>query len=245
MKRTKTIYNYLASLFLGSALLFASNAASAEALVSFKDGTAQPGIIASWSGSGKKIELTVADGQNAKDIAEAIKDGVERVKVKVRSGKILVKGKKLDDLLKALAEVDMGEGDLGEFAAVSLDSGDGSGSSFRAKLTKSQDNKYFAKAEEVAVAQVGRVIAGKYPQIAIEMRIRRAPLGALGKEIRKGKKLVFYPQLKLKNGLPDLSDETTRMNLAAWYLRKGDEVRIQVGAKQKKGYQIKALRRTP
>lgn len=227
--------SFLGALALGAALTV-SSVALAEPLVTMADGAAQPGVVTEWSGKGKKVTLSVKDGADAAAVAEAIESGVDRVRVKVAGGKILVIGKTQDDLLAALAEVDFGGGDdLGLLAAASLDDGIDSGSSLRAKKTGDL-KKLFKDRATVARGQVVGVRTGAFPKVIVKVRILSGPTGELGKTIRKGKTIAFVPAFEMnKKGKPKLSDTETQTNLGAYFMKKGDRVKVKVGQALKKG----------
>ena len=213
-------------LLLGAIII--ACAAHAEPLVK-KDGS---GVVTEADGKGKKITLTLRDGVDPKDVAAVINDEVPKVKAKVRAGKIQVKGKSKDELMQALEGVDYGTGDdLGEFAAADIgDESDDSGSSLRAK--KSADvAKLLADAGTTALGTVASVKFHKFPRTTVTVRVLRGPKGALGKKIRKGKKIKFRPAMKLSGKQIDWSDEKTQLNAGAWFLRKGDRVLIKVDKK--------------
>jgi len=210
-------------------------AAHAEPLLN-KGG--KPGVITAWEGSGKKILLTVKDGVDPKQVAETISDNLDRVKVKVKGGKVQVKGKTKAELLEALEDVDFGEDDFGALAeaAAEEDDEDGSGSSLRAK--KAADLAKLFKNEKVtAIGRVLKVRQGSFPHTTVVVQILRGPKGALGKKIRKGKKTAFVPTLTMTGKTPNWSHEDTQLNAGAWFLRAGDKVRIKIGKKMGKTFE--------
>ena len=145
----------IAGLSLG--LLVFGSAAFAEPLVTMEGGTAKPGVVTAWSGTDKKIELTLKAGADANAVAAAISANVDKAKAKVSGGKVLVLGLAEADLLKALAEVNFGEDDLGALAAAAAsDESVDSGSSLRAKKTADLD-KIFKDQKVTALGQVGAV----------------------------------------------------------------------------------------
>lgn len=220
------------TLALSVACVLLAGSALAEPLITMSGGKASPGVVTAWSGSGKKITLTVKSGVDASAVASSIESNVDRVKAKVSGGKVLVIGKTQDELLKALADVDFGgDDDLGALAAAAMSDDDSdSGSSLRAKKTAKQD-KMFRDRATVAMGKVVGVKAGTFPSVTVSVRVLRGPTGALGKDIRKGKTIAFTPVVKMKDGNPDLKDDDARTNLGAWYLEKGDRVQVKIGKK--------------
>lgn len=239
---TKTQKLIVACGLLG-ALAFAV-AALAEPLVKMDGGKPSPGVVTAWSGTGDKVELTVKDGADAKAVAAAIQSGVEKVKAKVQGGKVVVTGKPMDDLLKALGGVDFGGGDdFGALAAAAGESDDsGSGSSLRAK--KAADlAKLFADQKNTALGKVVSVKPGAFPKSVVIVQVLRGPTGPEGAKIRKGAKIAFTPVLKMKGAAVDWSDEDTQLNAGAWYMRANDKVRIKLGKEDKGGFEAELIDR--
>lgn len=211
-------------------------AAHAEPLVKKENGTPAPGVIVEWRAEGKKVFLKVRDGVDPKEVADAINDGVEKVKANVKGGEVQVKGKSQADLLYALTEVEFGDADFGALAAADMvEEDDGSGSSLRAK--KSADMaKLLADSKTVVLGKVDKVGFGKFPHTTVTVQVLRAPTGALSKTIRKGKKIKFTPMIKATGKSPDWSDEATQLNAGGWFLKKGDRVLVKVADPVKGGF---------
>lgn len=231
----------IAGLSLG--LFVFGSAAFAEPLVTMEGGTAKPGVVTAWSGADKKIELTLKAGADANAVAAAISANVDKAKTKVSGGKVLVLGLAEADLLKALAEVNFGEDDLGALAAAAAsDESVDSGSSLRAKKTADLD-KIFKDQKVTALGQVVAVEGNKLTDVVVSVKILRAPTGDLAKTIRKGGTVKFKPVLKMNGANPDLSDANTQLNLGAYYLEKGDKVQVKIGAEQKGTYAAEIITR--
>lgn len=231
----------IAGLSLG--LLVFGSGAFAEPLVTMEGGTTKPGVVTAWSGADKKIELTLKAGADANAVAAAISANVDKAKTKVSGGKVLVLGLAEADLLKALAEVNFGEDDLGALAAAAAsDESVDSGSSLRAKKTADLD-KIFKDQKVTALGQVVAVEGNKLTDVVVSVKILRAPTGDLAKTIRKGGTVKFKPVLKMNGANPDLSDANTQLNLGAYYLEKGDKVQVKIGADQKGTYAAEIITR--
>jgi hypothetical protein len=206
-------------------------AAHAEKLVATKDGAPAPAVVTEWADDGGKVLLTVRAGVDPKAVADVINAQVPKVQAKVKGGRIQVKGKPTGELVKALTGVDFDDGDLGALAAADL-GGDmdlGAGSSLRAKRSANLD-KLLADATTVAIGNVVSVEPGSFPEATVTIQVIRGPTGALSKTVRKGKRVGVRPALKrTKAGQVDWSDESTRINAGAWYLRAGDRVMVRIG----------------
>ncbi len=236
------ITQFVAKALTATFVLGLSVTAWAKPLVTMQGTTAKPGVVTAWSGSGNKIELTLEAGADAAGVAAAISANVAKVKATVKAGKILVVGKTQPDLLKALAGVDYGDGDLGALAQASLGSDDDSGSSLRAKKTAAVDKK-FSDRSLTAEGTVDSVSEAAFPDVVVKVKIVRQPSGALGEKIRKGQTIAFTPAMKKNGAALDLADEDTQLNLGAYYLKKGDTVRVKIGAADKEGFVAELLTR--
>lgn len=221
---------------MASALVALPLAALAgEALVKMDGDKPTPGVVTAWSGSGTKVELTVKDGADAKVVADAIQAGVDKVKAKVQGGKVVVTGKPQDELLKALAGVELGGEDIGALAQAAAGTDD-AGSSLRAK--KAGDlAKLFADQATTLVGKVTAVEPGKFPEVVVTVQVLRAPSGPEANTLRKGAKIKFKPVYKMKGSAVELGDEDTQQNLGAYYLRANDQVRVKFGKSNQGTYE--------
>ena len=218
----------LAAALVATALVTTGTAAP---LVKLDNGKPVPSVITEWSANGKKVELTLAPDTDPGTVAAAIEASVDRVRAKVKGGKVLVLGKTADDLLPLLAGIDLDqeENDLDTLAAASLETDEvDSGSSLRAKK-KADLETLLNDRQATAVGQVVSVTRGAFPQAEVRIRILSAPTGPLRRRVQKGKTLSFVPLLKRKAGAVDFEDTQTQTNLGAYFLRKGDRVKILVG----------------
>lgn len=218
---------------LAGALLL--TCATAEPLVTMQGGQAKAGVVTRWEGKGRKVTLSVRDGQ-ADAVAGAIRDQVDGVRVKIVRGAVQVTGVALDALLPRLAEVELGGGDdaLNLLAAASTEDDFGSGSSLRAKK-KAQLAALLKDQNKLALGRVRAVHQGQFPNVVVEVRLDRAPAGPLGKKIRKGQTIRFQPKFSQKGDHIDWRVAENQWNVGAWHLRAGDRVKVRVGAEQKDG----------
>ncbi|HJL44100.1 MAG TPA: hypothetical protein RMG48_22555 [Myxococcales bacterium LLY-WYZ-16_1] len=208
----------------------------AEALVEVTDAGVEPGLVQSWSGDGREVELTLRSDADPVQVVRAIEGAVDRVRAKVRAGKVVVRGKSVEELMPLLANIEV-EGDeaLAELAQLQMGQEDfGSGSSLRAKKKKRVD-RAFVDRTKVAFARVLEVEPLEFPRVKLTLQILASPKGALRKKAFKGKKIVVLPVLDTKDDALDLSSETTRMNLGAYYLEPKDRVRIRLDGQTEDG----------
>lgn len=225
------------------ATLLTAGVASAKPLVVMKGGSAEPGVVTKWSGSGKKIKLEIEEGSDPDAVAAAIEANVDRVRCKVIGGQVLVIGKTQADLLTALADVELGgEDDMGLLAAAAADEGIDSGSSLRAKKT-AELSKLFKDRATVAHGKVVGVTQGAFPNVQVKVRILRGPIGDLGKKVRKGQTIAFTPWFAMKGKQVDFADTKTQNNLGAYFLKSGDRVQVKVGEPTKAGFEAVVIAR--
>jgi len=215
-------------------LLFAAGVAPvalAETLVVVTDSGVEPRVVTAWEADGREVELSLRGDAEPSEVAAAIEDGIDRVKAKVRAGKVVVLGKSLEELLPLLAVIDVGGGDsiseLDELAAADADFG--SGSSLRAKKKAAVDAE-FADPERTLVGQVLAVAYGEYPRTRVKLRVLQSPRGDLGDEAARGRVIVVVPRILREDGAVQWGDSVTRMNAGAWYLEPEDRVRVRIGA---------------
>lgn len=217
--------------------------AGADPLVVMEGGKPKPGVVSAWKGSGKKVELTVKQGADANAVASAIGSGVEKVKAKVTAGKVVVTGKTEAELLPLLAGIDVGDEGLGALAAAAMGGDElDSGSSLRAKKTADLD-KLFKDQATSAQGKVVGVGGDKFPNAVVEVKILKGPTGDLATKVRKGQTVKFKPMLKMKDGRVDLEDGATQTNLGAWYLEKGDSVRVKISAEKDGAFEAEYISR--
>ncbi len=218
-------------------------AAHAEPLVKVEGGQPKPGVVTEWQEEGDKVTLSVKAGTDAQAVADSIKNNVPRVRTKVQAGKVVVTGRSKDDLLKALAEVDFGGGDLDALANAALvDEDEGSGSSLRAKKTADLE-KLFKNKDKLVVGQVVGVSYGAFPETTVSIKVVANPSGDLGKKIARGATIKVVPVLKKKGAATDFSDENTQNNAAAWYLKNKDKVRLLIGKEVKGAFEATVIDR--
>ena len=212
----------------------------AEPLLTVKEGAVTPGVVVAWSGEGKKIELTLKEDADTAAVAAAIESSLDRIRVKIKAGQLLVIGLAKDELLSALAGIDVGQDDLDILAAAAeADDEIDTGSSIRAK--KVGVDNLLADRKVTAVGRVVAVKRGTFPATRVIVRILRGPTGQLRKAVRKGKRILFAPRLAKKGAGFDLSDPATVANLGTWFLKNDDRVRIKIGSPIEGGYEAELI----
>lgn len=92
-------------------------------------------------------------------------------------------------------------------------------------------------------AKVEAVNHGKFPAVAIRVKVRKPAKEGKGKEIKKGQILVVVPKMKVAGGKVDMGDPETLINAGAFYLKKGDKVKIRIGEPKGKLHEAEYIER--
>lgn len=223
-------------------LLAAPLAAHADPLVA-KGG--KPGAAKSWStGADGTILLELVPGFTPEAVVTAIHKGVPGAKAAAQGGKVAVTGVDEAKLLVALEKVDVSADDVDAMVSALQGPGgdEGSGSSIRA--TQAMD---MGKAGVVdrAVAELvpGTVISvkhGKYPFVAVTLKLDVVPKALADAGVKAGSKLTVVPRVQLENGRIAPADERSKTNIGAWYARTGDRIQVQVEGQSPQGFWVAA-----
>ena len=240
---TRTAFGLVA--FVCAALV-ALTVARAETLVVVNDDGVRPQVVTAWSADGREVELSVRGDAEPAEIADAIESGIDRVKAKVRAGRVVVIGKSLEELLPLLAVIEVGGGEslaeLDQLAAIDTELG--SGSSLRAKL-KAEREAAFADPESTLVAQVVDVDPAAYPRTRLKLRVLKSPRGALKESAPRGSTILVVPHIPSDDGQVKWGDAATRMNAGAYYLQPKDRVRVRISGGEDGAFVAEAIARMP
>lgn len=236
-------YQGLVSFLFTFGMAMLSQNAEAEPLLKMDNGEPQAAVITKWEAKGKKTMLTVRDDVDAKEIAELINEEIDRIKAKVKGGRIQVQGKSMSDLLQVLSEIEFGDDDdFGALAEASMEDDLDSGSSLRAKKVADL-KKLFSDSKSVAIGKIVRVQKGVFPNTLVTVQILRGPTGQLGQQIRKGAKINFEPVISKGNKSVSWKNESNQINAGAWFLKRGDKVVVRIGKPLKGGFKARLLER--
>jgi len=208
--------------WLAGLVFLASTPAAADPVVG-AGGT--PGVATSWSAQDNAVVLKVMDGFSADDVADAIKSGVVGTTVSVDDTSVRVTGISMDELVVALEKIDVTPelDDIDEvFAAIRSGpeeaAAEGSGSSIRA--TRKTSFEAFTVS-----ATVKAVTHRRFPLMLLSVEIDEGAGPLVSKE-----PLTIVPHI----GPPD--GARAQKNLAAWYARPGDRIRITLTRKTSKAW---------
>lgn len=227
----------IATVALGLAL--GAGPVAAEPLVSVTDSGLEPGLVQSWTGDGREVELTLRNGADPLQVAAAIENAVSGVKAKVRAGKVVVRGKSLEELMPLLADIDVSQDDaLASLAQLEVGQENfGSGSSLRAKKKKVVAEA-FSDRSKVVYARVVAVEPLQFPQVKLTVQVLSSPTGEMSKEVYKGRKIEVRPAFQTKEGTIDWGSDVNQLNLVAYYLEPKDRVQLRLDAKTEDGVYV-------
>lgn len=202
----------------------------------------KPGVATAWSSAGGTTTLTLAAGFAADAVAGAIQKAVPGAKASVHDGKVQVSGVEEKALLAALEKVEVGGGGDDVDAMVAALQGvggdDSSGSSIRA--TKQADFSKVVAAEAPPIsATVISVKHGKYPFVAVTIELGEVPKGVEG--VKPKDHITVVPRVASKNGVIAPTDERSKTNIGAWYVRPGDVVTVGLEGLTPQGFWAAAV----
>lgn len=217
-----------------AAILFAAPLAAGAGdtlVVAGGGGAYSPDLAKSWSVEGDAVAFLLADGVDGNLVAGLLKDRLAKALVSFADGKLIVKGIPLPALLDQLSVLPVSSDPdplvalAGLGGGVPAGEGQEAGGSIRASsptaLALAPDKA------ELVQADVLEVTRGAFPQVVLELRVRRS----VGAGVLKGKAGRTVEAPVLFAGSPasiDFANERTQHNLAAYYLKQGDRVVLHV-----------------
>lgn len=228
-------------LCLFGALLFTS---TAEAAPLINPGQA-PGLVKTWTSAGGATTLTVAEATSAEAVAEAILAKVPGTQAKAEGHTVVVTGIDEAQLLVALEGIDLGgeDDDVDAMLSALQNPGgdeDGSGSSIRAGK-KAELDDVAGPPGPLVYGSVTAVRHARYPLVILTVKVRRGPKGG---HPAQGQTIQVVPYVSSKDGAVDPDDAQSQLNVGAWYVQKGDRVRLRLETKaRKKVWVAKAFER--
>jgi hypothetical protein len=77
-------------------------------------------------------------------------------------------------------------------------------------------------------AKVVHLSRGRFPLVALRLRVVRPAQSGAGAEVGAGDLLVVVPALAMREQHADLRDRATELNAGAYYLRPGDRVAVRL-----------------
>ena len=126
---------------------------------------------------------------------------------------------------------------LAELAALGdavAEEGPEGGGSIRAKREVDKTLMARLKDKRNIEAKVEKVKLGKFPIVAVKLKITRPAKEGAGKAIKRNSSIVVVPNLKVDGGKVLLKDKDTLLNAGAFYLKRGDKVAVRLGEQKGK-----------
>jgi hypothetical protein len=195
----------------------------------------KPGVAQAWTRVPGGLALTIAEGYGADQARAAIEAAVPGAKLTIADGKLIVGGLDEKKLLALLEKVDVSTDEVDAMVQALQGGDDASGSSIRATNTGSFAEVVDASTPPLA-AEVVRVKHGKYPFVAVTVRLDARPKDpALAK---LPKELTVVPRVELKGGVIAPSDARSRVNIGAWYVKPGDKVLVALEGQTEQGFWV-------
>jgi len=218
-------------------LLLSAFAANAETVIS---PGGKPGAAKSWAANGGVITLDLVPGFTPDAVAAAIQKGVAGSKASVKDGKVIVSGVDEKKLLAALEKIDVAADDVDAMVAALQGGGEeGSGSSIRAtKAAEIPQPSASPAAEEAVGATVISLKHGKYPHVAITLKLDKIPKSLADAGVKAGKEVTVVPRVNLENGKIAPADDRSKANVGAWYARPGDKVQVAIEGQNPQGFWV-------
>lgn len=124
---------------------------------------------------------------------------------------------------------------LAELAALGdamADAGPEGGGSIRAKRNVDPEEAQRRKDKRNIEARVEQLNTGKFPAVAVKLKVLKPAKEGEGKDIKRSQTLVVVPALKIEGSSVAMEDPQTRLNAGAFYLQVGDQVLVRLGAQK-------------
>ena len=135
---------------------------------------------------------------------------------------------------------------LAELAALGdaiAETGPEGGGSIRAKRDVDPEVAKRMKDPKNFEGKVEMVKLGRFPAVAIKIKVTKPAKDGAGKSIKRNASLVVIPKLKVDSGKVAMEDGSTLINAGAFYLKKGDKVLVRLGAEKGKVWEADYIER--
>lgn len=120
--------------------------------------------------------------------------------------------------------------ELGDAAAAEVEPS--GGGSIRAKKEVELARANRLDRDGNLLAKVEALLRGRFPLVALRVRVIRAARTGKGAEVGTGAILVVAPEVATRGQEVDLSEPANQLNAGAYYLKPGDKVAIRLGEKR-------------
>lgn len=201
----------------------------------------KPGAAKAWSSQDGAVVLELVPGFTADAVAAAIQKGVAGAKASAKDGKVAVTGVDEKKLLVALEKVDVSADDVDAMVSALQGGGDeGSGSSIRATKAAELPGASAPAELQVVGATVLSVKHGKYPHVAVTLKLDVIPKALADAGVKPGAKVTVVPRVQLEGGRIAPTDERSKTNIGAWYARTGDKIQVAIEGQNPQGFWVAA-----
>ncbi|NJK89168.1 MAG: hypothetical protein HC923_07015 [Myxococcales bacterium] len=175
-----------------------------------------------------RLELTVSPGFDPNEVAALIAKALPKAQIVVDGSRVLLDGVDVASTKRKLAtlEVERNFDDVDALLAQMRDPGadeQGSGTSVRARREESLAVSEGTKSAPL-VARVTKIERQTFPLVFLDVAVQEIE-GSFGK-LTRGSSVIILPRVRSRKGVVDPSDETSRQNMGAWYVKPGDLVKL-------------------
>lgn len=133
--------------------------------------------------------------------------------------------------------------ELASLGDMLFDDAPDAGGSIRAKKKADVTRTTRLKDPRNLSAKVEAVKRGTFPQVAIRVKVTRSASEGTGKDIAKNTVLVIIPTLEHTPTGIDMTSPDTLTNAGAYYLNRGDKVKIRLGPQKGRLWQAAYIER--
>ena len=229
------MFNKLLIIFLAIFMSISVFAKNKNLVKRGKMGNYFPAMATSWKSlNDNTVELTLSLGVNTNNVVASLQKWFKRSVVEKKgSKKVIITTKySLEQVLNRLTIIPIGKVKNPSIKIASkeidpLKMMKEPGAKTKISLIdeeKSKNKNYF----------MGKVLNAKeiFPNVKLKIRVTNAPKNSLG--IKNGDIIDAEPVIKIEDGNPDTTDETTSENMGALFLQKNDRMDAII-QKDKKG----------
>jgi len=117
------------------------------------------------------------------------------------------------------------------------------GGSIRAKRDVDMSKLDRQKDPENIEARVEELKFGRFPAVALRVRVVKPAQAGVGKNEKTNESLVIFPNYKVDAGRVDFKDAGTAQNVGAFFLQSGDKVIVKLDKQLKQTWRASSIER--
>jgi hypothetical protein len=117
------------------------------------------------------------------------------------------------------------------------------GGSIRAKRDVDVSKLDRLKDPENIEARVEELKMGRFPAVALRVRVVKPAQTGIAKSVKTNDSLVIFPNYKVDAGKVDFKDEGTARNAGAFFLQNGDKVIVKLDKQLKQTWRASFIER--